>query len=89
YQPTQSNPNASADAFLINARGLDIAPLKGIYTQESYFDTKLQLGSATVRFTLAPNVYWERLIDKPNRFTRKANFIGKYQGLVWQHPNVD
>lgn len=89
FQPTKTNPTASADAFLKYARGLDTVSLIGLYTQESYFDAKSQMASATVRFEVAKGVYWERLIDKPSRFDRKANFIGSYQGLVWQHPYFD
>lgn len=89
FQPTQTNPTASADAFLENARGLSTVKFKKLYTQDIYFDTGLQLASATVRFTIAPGIFWERLIDKPSRFNRKANFIGAYQGRVWQHPDVD
>ncbi|NOI31893.1 toprim domain-containing protein [Vibrio coralliilyticus] len=89
FQPTPTQPNASADAFMVNARGLNIDNLTGAYVQESYYDTKLSIGSATIRFKIAEGVFWERLIDKPSRFNRKANFIGPYQGMVWQHPNYD
>ncbi|NOH85154.1 bifunctional DNA primase/helicase [Vibrio sp. 03-59-1] len=89
FQPTKANPTASADAFMDNARGLSSAKFNKVYTQDIYFDAKLQLASATVRFTIAPDVFWERLIDKPSRFNRKANFIGAYQGMVWQHPDID
>lgn len=89
YAVTESEPTASADAFLIHARGIDLNNEKRIYTQESFFDHKKKIGSATIRFKIAEGVYWERLIDKPNRFNRKANFIGDYKGRVWQHPLDD
>lgn len=89
YVVTQENPTASADAFMIHARGLDLSNEKRIYTQDAFFDSRQQIGSATVRFKIADGVYWERLIDKAHRFNRKANFIGDYKGRVWQHPVDD
>ncbi|HFV4331814.1 TPA: toprim domain-containing protein, partial [Escherichia coli] len=45
--------------------------------------------AATVRFTLADGVWWERIIDRPERFARKANFSGSYKGLWWAYPGAD
>jgi len=90
YQPTEKNPNASADAYLKEGRGFDITKLKGWYTQESYFDSKSNHGSATVRFPLPGIGYWERIIDRPERFgKRKATFKGEYGGKWWQIPGSD
>ncbi|MFZ6712037.1 toprim domain-containing protein [Undibacterium sp. TC9W] len=93
YKPlpeNNNNPNAAADAYLRMSRGFDLANVQGMYTQESYFDSKLKLGSATVRFPFA-NGWWERLIDQPYRFgKKKANFqYGmKYYGHWWKPDNV-
>jgi hypothetical protein len=39
---------------------------------------------------LAEGIYWERLIDRPERFDRmKANFIGKWSGLAWTVHDLD
>lgn len=87
---TPANPNAAADAYLRDARGFDIDKLAGWYSQETYFDRKLGIGSATVRFPL-PGGYWERLIDEPQRFgDKKAHFkYGvQYQGTLWTPPNL-
>lgn len=91
FPKTETNPNASADAYMQHARGFDIAPLKGRYTQELYRDYRNQsLVTATVRFELAPKVYWERFIDRPERFGRmKANFIGEWKGLAWTIHELD
>lgn len=83
------NPNAAADAYLRDGRGFAIDLLKGWYTQEHYWNPELQIGSATVRFALPGIGYWERLIDRPQRFgKRKATFRGSYQGTWWQPPNL-
>ncbi|MGM0563655.1 MAG: toprim domain-containing protein [Pseudomonadota bacterium] len=85
------SPTPVADAYLQYGRGFDIGPLKGCYTQENYYNHQIGQGSATVRFTLSNGAWWERIIDKPERFgQRKANFSpGKtYTGLWWQLPNV-
>ncbi|RZP89602.1 toprim domain-containing protein [Vibrio vulnificus] len=89
FKPTKAKPTASADAFLSIARGLDTKPLKGLYTQDTFYDVDTQAGSATIRFEIADGVYWERLIDKADRFDRKAHFRGAYRGLVWQCKTVD
>ena len=85
HQVTEANPNAAADAYLSNARGLDLRHLRGAYTQENYFDRNRNIGSATVRFNLPGGSWWERLIDQPGRFDKKARFaFGKSNsGQVW------
>lgn len=86
---TPQDPNAAADAYMRDGRGFDLAKVKGSYTQESYFDHDKKIGSATVRFTLPNGAYWERIIDKPERFDRKANFKGSYSGHWWVAPGLD
>jgi len=84
------NPNAAADLYLSDGRGFDLELIKGWYTQESYFDEKTQQGTATVRFPLC-NGYWERLIDRPERFDKKARIKKgiQYRGHVWNPPSVN
>ncbi|MEH6564594.1 MAG: toprim domain-containing protein [Halopseudomonas sp.] len=92
YERTEQDPIAAARAYLMYARGFDPELVKGWYTQESYHDTQLGIGSATVRFALPGGGYWERLIDQPHRFGKKKarfNFNSKYQGQWWCPPNVD
>jgi len=92
FQRTETNPHAAADAYLASARGLDVAKLKGRYTQESYVDRELDASTATVRFALPGGGYWERLIDKPGRFGKKKarfNFGASYKGHWWVPPGVD
>ncbi len=99
--PTEKDPNATADAYLQHERGLDLTGMRGCYAQELYKDRKTGLTSATVRFALPNNSWWERLIDRPGRFDRKARFMwrdpkileklpdhGSWQGHVWMPPTV-
>lgn len=89
YEATEEQPNAAAEAYLIHARGLDMRLLRGSFAQEAYADMSRGMNSATVRFPLPGGSWWERLIDQPGRFDRKARFAwGKsYQGQWWQHPS--
>ncbi|EMQ2222827.1 toprim domain-containing protein [Citrobacter freundii] len=87
YQPTPETPNATAEAYLREARGLDTSKLAGCYTQGTFI--KNGLGSATVKFKLANGSCWERIIDQPDRFNQKANFIGNYAGYWWEYPGLD
>lgn len=92
YKPTEGNPHAAADAYLANARGLDVSRLKGCYTQESYVDRDLDASTATVRFPLPGGGYWERLIDRPQRFGKKKarfNYGASYKGHWWTPPGLD
>lgn len=91
FKATEADPHAAADAYLIHNRGLDIRGLRGSYTQEYYRDAERGMGSATIRFPLPGGSWWERVIDQPGRFDRKARFApGKsYQGQCWMPPGLD
>lgn len=87
-QPVSSTP--VADAYLEMGRGFALERIRGWYSQDSYFDSRIDAGTATVRFALADGVWWERLIDKPERFGKqKANFRGAYKGQWWCPPPLD
>lgn len=91
HPQTSEDPHAAAKAYLRDERGLNIVKLAGQYTQESYFDRKLNAGSATVRFAMPDGGFWERLIDRPHRFgKKKANFkYGySYRGKAWHNPEL-
>lgn len=97
---SEKNPTATADAYLWHERGFDLADLRGLYTQELIRDAKTGATSATIRFPLPNDSWWERIIDKPGRFRKKANFrwidpklrennpdFGKWGGHWWAHPD--
>ena len=90
----EQNPLAAVQAYLSIARGFDLSLIAGLYTQETYFDSRADqgrgAGSATVRFTVA-DTWWERIIDRPARFgKKKANFKtgGSYAGQWWAMPSL-
>ena len=87
HQPTPENPNASADAYLQYERGLDLRLLRGLYTQEVFKDYESGQTSAAIRFPIGDS-YWERIIDRPGRFRKKAHFRkgGSWGGHCWM-PN--
>lgn len=89
---TEQQPNATARAYLEFARGFRLERVEGWFTQENYWSRDLGIGSATVRFPLTKGGYWERLIDRPERFGKqKARFkTGEsYKGVWWCPPSVD
>ncbi|MFD0726986.1 toprim domain-containing protein [Lysobacter brunescens] len=91
YVATETDPTAAADAYLQFNRGFCLNRLRGLYTQDVYAPRDLGISSATVRFALPGGSYWERIIDRPERFgKRKANFgYGTaYQGLWWEMPDT-
>ncbi|WP_418131489.1 toprim domain-containing protein [Variovorax sp. 278MFTsu5.1] len=92
--PDQQNPSAAADAYLAESRGFDLSLIKGLYTQEHYFDARADggrgAGTGTVRFQLE-ETWWERFFDAPHRFgKKKANFKtgGAYKGTWWALPSL-
>ncbi len=88
---TQDNPKATASAYLEYNRGFKTHLIKDWYTQENYYDRDTNEGSATVRFPLQKGGWWERIIDRPHRFDKKARFkFGEsFRGVWWQPPTVD
>jgi Toprim-like len=100
YRQTPDDPNAAAKAYLRDGRGLNVVKLTGAYTQELYKDWESEATSATVRFAMPCHYatdsrhngqagWWERIIDRPQRFgKKKANMPKgwKYGGHVWYHP---
>jgi hypothetical protein len=89
---TESAPTATARAYLEFARGFDISLIAGWFTQDTYYSTQHDAGTATVRFALEKGGYWERLIDRPARFGKmKARFKpgDSYKGVWWCPPCVD
>lgn len=89
YPTTEVDPNAAADAYLSHERGLDLRLLRGSYSQEIYRDHESGQTGATVRF-LVGNTHWERIIDRPGRFEKKAHFRkgGTYKGACWVPPRL-
>lgn len=91
FKSSESNPTAAADAYLSEGRGFNLARVRGAYTQEWYKDTETGHSSATVRFLLPGGSWWERLIDRPQRFGKmKARFSPgqSYTGQAWVPPTL-
>lgn len=89
---TDQQPNATARAYLEFARGFRLELIEGWFTQENFWSRELSAGSATVRFPLTKGGYWERLIDRPERFGKqKARFApgASYKGVWWCPPSLD
>ncbi|MXO73543.1 bifunctional DNA primase/helicase, partial [Altererythrobacter buctensis] len=84
FKQTEADPNAAADAYLQFERGLDLRLLRGTYSQELYKDFDSGQTGATVRFPIGDS-YWERIIDRPGRFEKKAHFKkgGTWGGHCW------
>lgn len=89
YVPTKEDPNATARAYLGLARRLPVGEIKDWYVQGSFYDQEKLVGTPTVRFQLAPGVYWERFIENTGKLGRKAHFHGLYKGLWWAPPGFD
>lgn len=89
FPTTNTNPNAAADAYLLHERGLDLQHLRGSYSQEVYRDHDSGHSGATIRFQVGDS-WWERIIDRPGRFAKKAHFKkgSKPGGHCWIPPKL-
>lgn len=103
HPATEQNPNAAAKAYLADGRGLNTVKLADCFSQELYQDWNTRATSATVRFPIACSYpgyptdhdgkagWWERLIDRPQRFGKKKANMPKgwsYRGHVWHNPKL-
>ena len=90
FPPTETNPDAAAEAYLLHERGLDLRFLRGKFSQELFRDRDSGQTSATIRFPIGDS-YWERIIDKPGRFPKKAHFKygGSWSGHCWIPSGTD
>lgn len=95
YQPTEKEPNRTADAYLALTRGFDLSKIRGWYEQASYQIPHTNIHCTTVRVYLDKERtrYWERLIDKTDKAGKKAHFGGRrkpdgsvFKGDVWTPP---
>lgn len=96
HPATEKNPNATADAYMREARGLDVARMRHYYTQEKWWSREANAGTATVRFYLPGTTsYMERFVDPievrqsdGSLEVRKQNFSGPHRGLWWTPPDM-
>ncbi|MNZ06733.1 hypothetical protein D3C78_234900 [compost metagenome] len=89
---TEQDPVATARAYLEFNRGFRMELVAGWFSQEQFWSREANAGSATVRFPMEGGGYWERLIDRPQRFGKqKARFMPgySYRGKWWCAPCVD
>jgi len=92
FPTTEDNPDAAAEAYLVHERGLDMRFLRGKFSQELFRDRDTGQTSATIRFPITEDLlggsWWERIIDKPGRFSKKAHFKPRsnWSGHCWM-PN--
>ena len=99
YKPTEQDPNATAKAYLMHARGFEPSKINGWYEQGKFWHPDADKGTATVRFYLddAHSIYMERFVevvtitdpDTGERKKRKAHFKGSHKGLWWQPPGFN
>ena len=95
FPATEADPDAAAEAYLVHERGLDMRFLRGKFSQEVFRDRDTGQTSATVRFPITQDLlggsWWERIIDKPGRFAKKAHFKpkGSWSGHCWMPNGTD
>lgn len=81
---------AIAKAYFSQERGLDSTRYNS-FTQETYHDYSIVGLTATIRFTMPNDGYWERLIENTEKFGKKARFKPgySYKGLAWSSTGLD
>lgn len=95
FPPTQENPKATADAYLMHDRGFNLSKCRDWYDQEGHRLKETGEYIPTIRFYLDADRtrYWERLIGKTKADGQKAHVGGKrkpdgsiFRGDVWVPP---
>ena len=91
FPRTETNPSATADAYLERNRGFDISKLKGWYEQGRR-KMKDEQWADTVRFPLCDG-YWERIIDATMVTANGGDKAGikskmSYKGGAWVPPGM-
>jgi len=91
FPRTETNPNATADAYLQRNRGFDISKMTGWYEQ-SRRKMKDNQWADTVRFPLCDG-YWERIIDATMVTANGGDKAGikykmSYKGGAWVPPGM-
>jgi hypothetical protein len=96
FPPTDSDPNATAKAYLSLNRGFDVEQMTGWFEQGHYYRSTGNKTTATVKFFLNSDrtVFWERLISPVETKEKDGstevhhhNFSsGKRAGLWWTPP---
>ncbi len=61
FPKNRNQTTCRADAYLRHGRGFDLAPLKVLYTQDTFSNEHKYPGlyTGTVRFKLADGIYWK------------------------------
>jgi len=91
FPASDSNPNATAEAYLTQNRHFPISELIGSFEQGSYKIRETQEWCDTVRVPLneSGTTYWERLIDKQKADGQRINFGGKRHKVGDAWPLID
>ncbi|TEU23337.1 toprim domain-containing protein [Alkanindiges illinoisensis] len=94
FKPSQENPTATVDAYLCEGRGFPLDKLKGLYTQEYYKNSELNVGSVTIRFPITDEAgnegWWQRILDDKG-VLQKTTFKWQWSssGHAWLTPNTN
>jgi len=101
FPKTESDPNATADAYLSHNRGFPIIKMRGWYEQHTE-RWEIEPGKYEycegIRFYLDAERtrYWSRLIDRTGKEGHKAHFAGKrkadktlFRGDAWAPPGME
>ncbi|MCZ4281678.1 toprim domain-containing protein [Kiloniella laminariae] len=102
YQPTEKDPDATANAYMQFSRGFPLEKTRGWWRQGKYWNPNAigkYKGTATVKFDIdrANSISMERFIevlkirDPEDGVVKpqKAHFSGKFRGMAWMPPGVE
>ena len=90
-KPSRENPNATADAYMRDIRGFDLAKIRGMYHQGAVYVEAVDRYFPAVEVSIGPDVVWKRVIDaegvKAND-GKKAKIFGSYKDTGWIPPGM-
>lgn len=90
YPATEENPNATADAYLVENRGFSIESIKGMYTQENVKNARTGEFYPSIKVIINQTCYWQRIIDAEDvrKNGAKTKIVGDYKDFGWIPPEM-
>ena len=90
HPATETNPNATADAYMSEVRGFDLVRIRGMYEQGYAKHPKKEEFFPAVKVIISQSCTWLRIInaDDVRKLGMKSKIIGGYKDFGWIPPGM-
>jgi len=90
HPATETNPNATADAYMEQIRGFDLSKIRGMYRQGAIKHKTKNEYYPAVEVAISRECSWKRIIDADDvrKNGAKTKIFGEFQGYGWVPPGM-